>query len=141
MLRRTVGSMLLVSALALVTAGCSATKANTACEPVDNAITVCLNGKAMDFSKEKTQPHRHENGNLYAPIVPVAEALGIKIEIDTEKKTAVVNGKTLEVISSDEIKGIHVHEMAMFVPMKEFAAATGLEHKMDVDKGVIGFAK
>ncbi len=57
------------------------------------------------------------------------------------KETAGVHGKPLVVISSDQIEGIHVHEMALFVPLKEFAAASGLEHKMDAEKGVIGFAK
>lgn len=131
-------------ALLALTAGCSASAkatATTACQAKDKAVTICLNGKPIDFSAEKTQPHKHEIGNLYAPVVAMGKALGVAVEADATAKTARVNGKKIDVVATDQIKGVHVHEGAVFVPVKEFADATGLTFEMDPDKGVAGFAK
>jgi hypothetical protein len=143
-MKKVIAPMLLLALLAFA-AGCSTgaggSKTTTACAPKDNAVTICLNGKPIDFSAEKTQPHKHENGNLYAPVVALSNALGVKVEADAANKTVTVNGKKIEVASSAEVKGIHVHENAVFVPLKQFAEAAGLKYEMDWEKGVAGFAK
>jgi hypothetical protein len=140
-MKKVLAPALFLTLLAL-TAGCSAgSKATTDCKATDNPVTICLNGKPIDFSAEKTQPHKHENGNLYAPVVAMGKALGVTVEADATAKTAQVNGKKIDVLPTDQIKGVHVHEGAVFVPVKEFAEATGLRHSMDWEKGVVGFAK
>lgn len=134
-------ALVTLSLLPVLLTGCAAT-ATTACDAKTGAnVTVCVNGKAVDFSAEKNQPHKHESGNLYAPVVPLANALGVKIETDVNGKTVTVNGKKVDLVPTETIKGVHVHDGALFVPLKEFAAAAGLKMDMNFDRGTAGFAK
>lgn len=139
-MNRVVKSIALGTLVGLVLTGCGG-KATTGCSGPENGVTVCVNGKAVDFSAEKNGPHKHESGNIYAPVIPLAAALGIKVEADAGSKTVTIAGKKLEVASSEAVKGVHVHDGAVFVPVNEFAAAAGLKVEVNFDKGTAGFAK
>lgn len=125
-------------------AGCGAkATATTACAGRPNDITICVNGKPIDFTAEKSGPHRHDPANnLYAPVVPLAKALGLDVKADPTAKTVTINGKPF-VANTDngKLKGIHVHDGVVFVPLKDFANAAGLNMEMDIDKGTAGFAR
>lgn len=72
---------------------------------------------------------------------PLAKALGLTVEADTKANTVSISGKKFEAVSNNQVKGIHVHDGAVFVPLKEFAAATGLKADINFDKGTAVFAK
>lgn len=119
-------------------AGCAA----SSCDPAAGAaVTVCAGGKPIDFSAEKNAPHKHESGNLYAPVVPLAQALGIPIETDVNTMTVTIGSQKLHMPTTATVKGVHLHDGALFVPLKEFAKAAGLKLDMDFDKGTAGFTK
>jgi hypothetical protein len=124
--------------------GCSSS-ASTACEGKPNAVTICANGKPIDFSREKNGPHVHEAGSIYAPVEVLGQALGIPVaaEVSADGKSArvTINGKAFAVKMASGAKGIHVHDGETFVPLKEFAAAAGLMLDLNVNKGTAGFAK
>lgn len=124
----------------LLISGCTS-ESKVVCQPVPNSATICLNGKPIDFSREQTGPHVHENGNLYAPVVALAKGLGVEATVDAGGKSVTVNGKKLEVSGQTTVKGIHEHASAIFVPVKEFAAAAGLRVQVDSEKGTASFTK
>lgn len=113
---------------AVAAAGCgSKTKA---CAPVEGGVGVCVDGKAVTWSPGVLKPHMHENGGYYAGAEDLAQALGVKVEIATDKKSVTVGGTTVKAKVAGA-KGIHEHEAKVFAPVKEFAEAAG--YKADVD--------
>ncbi len=84
----------------------------------------------------------HENGNLYAPVMPLARALGLQVTVDPRTKQVTVDGHPVQVKPATPTpKGIHDHEGAIFVPLKEFAAAAGLSVVIDEKLKTAGFRK
>jgi hypothetical protein len=133
---RTLMAALAIAALVLT--GCSS--ATTACEPKGTSVNICVNGHPIDFSQEPFQPHVHEPGNIYAPVLPVAEALGLIVEVNVEALTVSIGDIPFAVpAATDSFMGIHVHEGNVFVPLKEFATAIGAKMAMDADNGTAGF--
>jgi hypothetical protein len=136
-----------VLSLVAVLAGCGATAptpTSATCQAKENALVLCQNGKEIDFSAEKTKPHKHEA--FYAPVVPLAKALGVtvdaKVSADGKTGTLSISGKEFKPTSTaTDFKGLHVHEGALFVPLKEFAAAAGLTLKIDDAKQTVNFTK
>ncbi|HWI65787.1 MAG TPA: hypothetical protein VNT75_28505 [Symbiobacteriaceae bacterium] len=128
--------------LALLLAGC--TEATTVCRGPEQEINICVNGKRLVFD-EHHPPHRHEEGSLYVPVEPLAERLGLDVRwvIRGDGKSAIVtvNGKPFDPAMAYGSKGVHVHDGAVYVPVRELAAAAGLELDMDAEAGMAGFAR
>lgn len=139
-MNRVLVSLIGLSLLALVLSACGG-KPTTACEPRKNEVVVCLNGKPIDFSKEKNGPHKHETGSIYAPAASLAQALGVNAMIDAGARKVMVNGKAIPVVSVPGAKNIHLHDGVIFVPVKQFAEAAGLSCDVDYGKGTAGIAK
>lgn len=129
-----------VAMTALVLAGC-ATASGKGCAPKGKEVTICLNGRPIDFSAEKNLPHRHDSNNLYAPVMPMARALGVNVQADPATKVVFINGKRFVPAGGKQTMGIHVHNGVVFVPVKDFAAAAGLPVQMDLEKGTAAFQK
>ena len=129
--------------LAAVAAGCG--KPSTACRSQENAVTICLNGKPLDFRRARNAPHAHEHSQIYAPAGVLAKQLkvDVRMRIHPDGKSAMVtvNGKPFEPAMSHGSKRVHVHDGEVFVPVREFAKAAGLQVEIDVQQGWAGFAR
>lgn len=129
--------------LAVLAAGCG--KPTTACRAQENAVTICLNGKPLDFRAARNAPHAHEHGHIYAPAAVLGKQLkvDVRLKITPDGKSAIVTvgGRPFEPAMSHGSKGIHVHDGEVFVPVREFAKAAGLQIEMDVQQGWAGFSR
>lgn len=127
--------------LAALVAGCGESTPTTACSPRGSEITICLNGKPLDFSAAQHQPHIHETGNLYAPAIVLAQALHVPAQVDAQHLSVTVNGQAIKAVATQRFKGIHKHDDEVFVPIREFAQAAGITLNIQTDGRTAGFAK
>lgn len=132
-----------VLVLALLATGCAAA-ATTACAGPVRQINICVNGKRMQFD-ERHLPHRHETGNLYAPVEPLARTLKLDLRMiirgDGQSAIVTVNGRPFSPAMASDAKGVHVHEGQVYLPLRELAATAGLRLDMDAESGTAGFAR
>ena len=122
-------------------AGCGSSTPTTACTPRGNDFVICLNGKPIDFSAAKVGPHMHETGNIYAPVLELAQALHVPVQVDAPHQVVIVNGQQVKATTGQTPKGIHLHGDEVFVPIREFAQAAGLTVELRADGHTAGFAK
>lgn len=141
MKRARVAALLALIGILLV-AGCTGT--STVCRGSEQEITVCVNGKRVLFD-EQFPPHRHESGSLYVPVEPLAEKLGLDvrtvIRADGQSAIVTVNGLPFAPAMASGARGVHVHDGQVYLPLRELAAAAGIQLDMDAETGIAGFAR
>ncbi|HLN62691.1 MAG TPA: hypothetical protein VK464_14185 [Symbiobacteriaceae bacterium] len=128
----------LILAVSLAAAGCSS--ASSACAPVKDGVGVCLQGKAVAWSPKLKPPHMHESGGYYGPAEDLAKALGVTAQIAADKKSVRVGGKNVAALTPKAM-GIHQHDAAVYVPIKEFAEAAGYLVQVDTGKHTLAISK
>lgn len=141
-MKRAFAGLVLALLAAALGAGCS--EATTVCRGPEQEITVCVNGRRLAFD-ERHAPHRHEAGSLYVPALEMADRLGLDVRSvisgDGQSAIVTVKGKPFDPAMADGARGIHVHDGVVFVPLRELAAAGGLDLDMDAEMGIAGFAR
>ncbi|HYF91899.1 MAG TPA: hypothetical protein VD969_06610 [Symbiobacteriaceae bacterium] len=123
-------------------AGCS--EQTSVCRGPEQEINICVNGKRIAFD-DRSPPHRHEAGSLYVPVEPLARKLGLDvrtiIRADGQSAIVTVKGRPFAPAMAHGAKGVHVHDGLVYVPLRELAAAAGIQLDMDAETGTAGFAK
>jgi hypothetical protein len=128
-----------VLVVGLAAAGCSGSS-SSACAPVENGVGVCFDGTPVTWSPNVMKPHMHETGGYYGPALDLAGALGVASEIAADKKSVTVGGESV-VAKTQNAKGIHQHDAAVYVPIKEFAEAAGFHVMVDGEKHTVDIRK
>lgn len=134
---RSLAAVMLAAGLTAVAAGCSSE--SIACAPVKDGVGVCLQGKAIPWSPQLKPPHMHETGGYYAAAEDLAKALGVRAQIAADKKSVTVAGKQV-VAMTPKATGIHQHDAAVYVPIKEFAEAAGFQVQVDPAKHTVAIS-
>lgn len=101
---------------------------------------MCVNGKAVAWSAAVKPPHMHETGGYYGAAEDLARALGVNAQIAADKKSVRVGGKAVVAVSK-EARGVHTHDTAVFVPIKEFAEAAGFRVTVDAKQHTVSIRK
>lgn len=104
-------------------------------------VTICVSGKPVDFSGQPAPPHAHELGNLYAPVLPLARAVGLPVTADPRTLVVIIAGRPFAAPVSPAVKGIHLHAGVVYVPLREFAAAAGLRLDLDFARGTANLSR
>jgi hypothetical protein len=107
---------------------------------VKDSVGVCVNGKAVAWSAAVKPPHMHESGGYYGAVEDLARALGVHAEVAADQQSVKVGGKSVVAVSK-EAKGVHTHDSAVFVPIKEFAEAAGYHVVVDAAQHTISMSK
>lgn len=127
--------------MALALTGCGGNKAASAsCPSVENAVSVCLDGKPLSWTAGFRPPHWHDPDGYYAPVQDLAKALGAKTMVAPDRKSVSVGGKSV-VATMQGAMGIHQHDAIVYAPIKEFAEAAGFQVQVDTKKHVVSIQK
>lgn len=124
------GMILLASAT-----GCSL--GSKGCASVEHGVGVCLDGQPVAWSAGVKAPHMHEEGGYYGGAQDLARALGVQIKVSADKASVTVVGGDQVAAAAKGAKGVHQHELVVFVPIKEFAEAAGYRVQVDTKHNTI----
>ena len=141
-MKRPLAMAAVVLLMAVLGVGCS--HSSTACSGPEDSVNICVNGRRIAFEAD-AQPHMHETGSLYAPVDVLARRLGLDVRTvisgDGQSALVTVNRKPFAPAMAHGSKGVHVHQGTVYVPLREFAAAAGLELDMSAETRTAGFAR
>lgn len=134
---------LVVALVAVLGAAGHAGRPTTACDPVPGLVTLCINSRPLEFA-EGERPHWHGN-RLYAPVEPLGRKLGVEVRArlfaDGESALLYVNRKAFAPAMAHDALGVHAHDGVVFVPLREFALAVGLDLEIDAKTGTAGLGR